>query len=854
MLSTSFISQIQQRFSHEKRARVCLWFDPSAEFSRLLPIFSHYLGEMKTPPFQLLAYDRSQKHGQLWLKRQVWLAVQEDTKARLVIHLPFPEERMSSADENGKNHLELLLEFHICGVDWKVGGKRPSLFSFLKAAGVRLPDSIGEQRKITDGGAESLLSKYAAKFAGRAPAFWEETVTSELVQSRLVGDVDQTLLDLAVEPDAKWEALRGEGHLDEFLSAVRDRLGETPDTDNPVLWIKGVVERLALTEAFMGYGEPHDFPFADRIPPMRFRENHLNLVRRWLRDANCRGAWDRYVVEAEQHINLASWAKGKKGASYGFPHLVTQRWEDAVQSLVYLAESPAQFVSNVAEVSPGIQREVEYTKASAGTFGSWETLYGFTRFVGAAEKARKAAEEAKSSAECLRVYLEFAAEVDQAHLRLKGEAQELGLVDLAKIIDRTYAAYANLLSQKFFVAFTSSETAEVPGLPFVTEQMEAHVWSAKGKRAVVIVDALRHDCALALKAMLTGSEVSVSPMRAMLPTITPYGMSALLPASHGPDCIMVKGKDRVPARCGLDLSQRSNRIAQMTAAGAECREIDTVENASAKPSKIPTLLVVFGHEEVDSIGHGDGDALIRHLHKELERIARVIRKLHQWGYPEVTVVTDHGFVLMDEENLPPEVQLPAEWCLVKKERYAIIPAEADLPVKSMPMPWDPSIRVAIPPGFAYFKTEKSFSHGGATLQELVIPRLCSKQRAKQQKVGVEILLAGAGAGLTSAAVKLILRPLNISGEGELSAMSAMPRNLMLNVFRDSKGGAISVLARSEPKTADLQTTGEVAVTLFFDSKFTIQKGEQLRLAISDADTGEQFPGPKGILLTASRDL
>jgi hypothetical protein len=172
----------------------------------------------------------------------------------------------------------------------------------------------------------------------------------------------------------------------------------------------------------------------------------------------------------------------------------------------------------------------------------------------------------------------------------------------------------------------------------------------------------------------------------------------------------------------------------------------------------------------------------------------------------------------------------------------------------MPMPWDPSIRVAIPPGFAYFKTEKSFSHGGATLQELVIPRLCSKQRAKQQKVGVEILLAGAGAGLTSAAVKLILRPLNVSGEGQLSAMSAMPRNLILNVFRDSKGESTSVLARSEPKSAELQTTGEVAVTLFFDSKFTIQKGEQLRLAISDADTGEQFPGPKGILLTASRDL
>jgi hypothetical protein len=854
MLATAFISQIQQRFSHEKRARVCLWFDPTSEFSRLLPVFSQHLAEMKSPPFRLLAYDRSQKHGQLWLKRQVWLARQADPQARLVIHLPFLEERMSSPDENGKNHLELLLEFHIGGVDWKVAGKRPSLFSFLKAAGVRLPDGVGEQRKITDGGTESLLSKYAAKFADRTPVFWEETVTSELVQSRLVGDVDQTVLDLAVEPDAKWEALREEGHLDEFLTAVRDRLGDTPNTDNPALWIKGLVERLALTEAFVGYGEPEDFPFADRVPPMRYRENHLNLVRRWLRDANCRGAWDRWVVEAEEHINLASWAKGKKGACYGFPHLVTQRWHVAVQSLVYSAETPEKFVSHVAEVSPDIQREVEFTKASAAPADSWDTLAGFTRFVAATEKAKQAAGDASSSAECLRVYLEFAADVDQAHLRLKGQAQEWDLVDLARIIDRTYAAYANQLNQTFFTSFTSTETAEIPGLPFVTDQMEAHVWSPKGKRAVVIVDALRYDCALALKTMLTGSEVSVTPMRAILPTITPFGMSALLPTSHGPDGLLVKDKLRTPARGGLDLSQRKNRIDQMKTAGAECREIDTVENASTKPSKLPQLMVVFGHEEVDSIGHGDGNALIRHLHKELERIARVIRKLHQWGYPEVTVVTDHGFILMDEENLPPEVPLPPEWCLVKKERYAFIPAEADLPVKSMPMLWDTSSRVAIPPGFAYFKTEKSFSHGGATLQELVIPRLCSKQRAKQQKIGVEILLAGAGAGLTSAAVKIILRPLNLGGEGEFAAVSAMPRNLLLNVFKDAKEGPVSVMPRGESKAAQLQTTGELALTLFFDSKFSVQKGDQLRLSISDADSGEQFPGPEGILLTASRNL
>lgn len=854
MLTTAFITQIQQRFSHEKRARVCLWFDPASEFARLLPVFSQHLGEMKNPPFRLLTYDRSQKHGQLWLQRQVWLGRQEDPNARFVIHLPFPEERMSSPDENGKNHLELLLEYEFSGVDWKVAGRRPSLFSFLKASGVRLPDSVSEQRKITDGGAESLLSKYATKFASRDPVFWEETVTSERIQSRLVGDVDQTILDLAVEPEAKWQALRQEGHLDEFLMAVSEKLGNAPDTDSPELWVRALVERLALTEAFVGYGEPHDFPFADRIPQHRHREHHVHLVRRWLRDANCRGAWDRYVVDAEQHINLTSWAQGKSGACYGFPHLVTHRWEQTVTSILRLAEEPAEFAASVAKAAPGLQKEVEYTKASTGGTASWDTLFGFARFVAAADKARGIAASTKSSAECLRVYLDFAAEVDHAHLRLKGEAQELGLAELAAIIDLTYATYAKELNQRFFESYTSNDSLEIPGLPFVTDQMEAHVWSAKGKRAVVIVDALRYDCALALKSMLSGNEVTVSPMRAMLPTITPFGMSALLPTASSPDSLIERAKLRMPARQGVDMGVRQNRIDLMTAAGADCREIDQIENAHTKPSKLPGLLVVVGHEEVDSIGHGDGDALIRHLGKELERIARVIRKLHQWGYPEVTVVTDHGFILLDEENLPPEVPLKTEWCLVRKERYAIVPAGADLPVRTKPMPWDASVRVAVPPGLAYFKSEKSFSHGGITLQEMVIPRLCSRHRAKQQKVGVEILLAGAGAGLTSAAVKIVLRPIHLGTEGELGIASAMPRKLLLNVIRDGKEGAISVLPRGEPRTAELQASGELPLTLFFDSRFSFRKGDQLRLSISDADTGEHFPGPEGILLTASRDL
>jgi len=853
MLAPAFLAQIQQRFSHEKRARVCIWFDPQEEFRRLLPAFHTHLAKSVPQAVHLLAYDPKAKHGQIWLKHQVWLLSQSDPAAKFVLYLPLPEERWNGPDARGKHHLELLTEYRITGSEWKVGGKRPSLFSFLKAAGVALPSDQSEQRKLTDGGADSPLAKYATKFATKAPLFWEESLTAELAQSRLVGDVDQQLLDLAVEPETEWAALQEKGVLDEFLAALTERLGPVPQTDNPVLLVKSLVERLALTEAFVGYGEPSDFAFADRLPPSRDREAHVALLRRWLRDTNCRPAWDRWIVEIEQHVNLTSWAKGKTGAAYGFPHLVSLRWQDAVKSVVYAATKSEGFGDYLAEEAPSLRSEADFSRASTASECDWDHLLGVTEFVATCRKLQSLIPEVGSAGECVRLYTDFAERVDGQHLRLKAQAAELGLADIGRLLDRTYGQVANALNQRFFAFYTATDSPDIPGLPFVTSYLDAHLWSGHGRRAVVIVDALRLDVAYQLKAQLTGFKVNIYPLRAMLPTRTPVGMSALLPAKFTPTSLKTTGGELHPIYAEKDLSVRENRLALLEEFGADTREITDVENAK-KPGKLPTLLVVYGHEEVDSMGHGDGETLIRHVQKELERLARVVRKLHQWGYVEVHVVTDHGFVLLDEDHLPPEVPFNKHWGSVNKERFAIIPAGVDVPIKSKPFAWDSSVRVALPPGLAYFKTEKSFSHGGAALQEMVIPHLVSRQQSKQQKIGVEILIGGAGVNLSSAAVKIVIRPLTVGEGGEMSSLIALPRNLEINVVRASGAGADSVLPRGEVKKATLKPDAEVPVTLFFDSKFTFKQGDTLRLEIRDVDTGEQFPGPEGIVFHVARDL
>jgi hypothetical protein len=368
---------------------------------------------------------------------------------------------------------------------------------------------------------------------------------------------------------------------------------------------------------------------------------------------------------------------------------------------------------------------------------------------------------------------------------------------------------------------------------------------------VVIVDALRYDCALALVDRLHGQEVKVEPLRAMLPTRTPIGMSALLPKELAPTSLRVEKNELHPQANGVDTSQRANRLELLKKFGASCLDIGDVEGAKTPPGKLRDLLVVFGHEEVDSLGHTNAEALVRHLDKELERIARVVKRLHQWGYPEVNVVTDHGFVLVAADQLPPEVPVKKEWCVALKERFALVPSGIDVPLKTKPFAWDASVRVAMPPGTAFFKAEKAFSHGGATLQEMIIPRLISRGRVQIRKIGVEVVLPAYE--LMRAAVKILLRPKASAGAptGELALVSDQPRDVQLDVFRTEE--ALSVLG-GKPKSVRIEPgAGEVAVTLFFDSKHSFEQGDLLLLQIRDPETDEQFP-PGGITLKIGRDF
>lgn len=859
MILEALVSQLEQRFQHEKRARVCLWFDERGEFERILPLLEAHGASRPEAPFVLLSYDEGQRHGQIWLKHQVHQRLESASAAervsiRFLIYLPLPEDRLDAPDRGEETRLDLLEEYRAVGVLFRIGGKRPTIFSFLKQTGVSLPEHPSDQRRLYEGGRDSLLAKYTEKFIDRPPGFWETTLTPDVAQSRLIGDVDQTIFDVAADADAAWTTLRGKGLDREFVVMVKERYGfEAPDCA-PTEWIRELVTTIALTETYLGYGEPGNFPLLNRLPPLPVRSHHLALVHRWLRDAEFRPAWDRWIAEAEGSVDLAAWALERTGRSVAFPHLVWQRWRRTWQEFEAAASKESTTEAYFSNNREMLAEQAEFLKATNHELGNWLLLRDLDAFVTSCASARREVANADTAKKFVSIYVDNARKIEGAHLEIRHAAEEAGLPAVARVADRSYAAYTNALNEALFEKMASSGSLESLEVPGVTQHLEQSLWKAHGRRAVIIVDALRYDCAVAIGDLLRGQTVEVTPVLAMLPTVTAIGMTALLPLSGASVSIELKNNSLHPKVNGKDMAAREARLSYLREFGADCRDISEVEAAS-EGLKLGDLLVVFGHEEVDHIGHGQAETLIRHVHLEIERLARLVKKLHRWGYGHVHIVTDHGFILLDEQKLPSEVLCDKAWCHVLKERFALVPANADLPLVRLPFLWDSNIRVAVPPGLAFFKAEKSFSHGGAAVQELVIPHLVSRGHVAQGKrVTLEVVLPTFE--LQRPAVKVTLRVAStaVQQAAQMALFNESGRTLSLDVLRRSAEGAATSVLASKPKEVRLEPKDkEQSVTLFFHTAKVFQKGELLELDIRDIETTEQFP-PGGIKLTVGRDM
>ena len=124
---------------------------------------------------------------------------------------------------------------------------------------------------------------------------------------------------------------------------------------------------------------------------------------------------------------------------------------------------------------------------------------------------------------------------------------------------------------------------------------------------------------------------------------------------------------------------------------------------------------------LDKRGHAEGWKLARSVETEVRDLVSRIGALLKAGWTEVIVVTDHGWLLVPGGL--PKVELKSFLAEHRWGRCAAVKSGAQTGMDTFRWHWNPGVSIVSPPGAGCFRASMEYSHGGISLEEMVIPVL-----------------------------------------------------------------------------------------------------------------------------------
>ena len=278
------------------------------------------------------------------------------------------------------------------------------------------------------------------------------------------------------------------------------------------------------------------------------------------------------------------------------------------------------------------------------------------------------------------------------------------------------------------------------------------------KKVVVIVsDALRFEIAQELIGELAKSRhiASLKPALAMLPTETKYCKPSLLPHNELKLYGQGDSQDMAVDNHILSSTEKRSEHLQRYKDGAICVPFETVAEYNLDKNReiFKHSLVYIFHDVIDKTGHdGNAKQVAQSCREAITELSTMIPKIHaSYNVTEVYVTSDHGFLFNDIEFAEKDKHKITEETLERSSRYYLTHSDKEVngivkfplgEVSGMMNGGD--VYVAVPQGTNRLAAPSGgymFTHGGASMQELIIPIIISRQERtdSKQPVGVMVL-------------------------------------------------------------------------------------------------------------------
>ena len=391
-----------------------------------------------------------------------------------------------------------------------------------------------------------------------------------------------------------------------------------------------------------------------------------------------------------------------------------------------------------------------------------------------------AIEEAKldmgSMADGVQQYSRFWFRLDQFyrkfiyHVSVSGQASLMAELSqkVENLYSNNYLLKLNDRWQSFVDKTDAWEASPVLLQKSVFERFVQPFLSKKNKVCVIISDALRYEIGDELLTLIRQEDrydAQLEPLLAMLPSYTQLGMAALLPnrvlelADNESGTVMVDGlSSQGTANRTKILSQsaswRGTAIKAdtlMALKGEECRALVRDHD----------VLYLY-HNRIDTTGdkRESEERVFEAVEECLQDLLKLIKKLAGANATNLLVTSDHGFIYqnraLDESDFSAE-EAAGDLILFRDRRFVLGKGLKEAPglrkFNAAQLGLKGDMEVQIPKSINRLRLRGSGSryvHGGASLQEVVIPliRINKKRQSDLSVVDVDII-CGTSSVITS---------------------------------------------------------------------------------------------------------
>jgi hypothetical protein len=323
---------------------------------------------------------------------------------------------------------------------------------------------------------------------------------------------------------------------------------------------------------------------------------------------------------------------------------------------------------------------------------------------------------------------------------------DLGVV--AEFVENVRRRYLKLAEevQARFVALVEDEGWPPGGQLRQTQVFEKFLaphLDERRRAALFLVDALRFELAAELLARVTeDNPAEIYAVAAQLPTTTKVGMAALMPEADGNLRLVRKNGDLVPVIKEREIKDPSDRFKAIQALyGDRCVIVDLDQFLRKRKLHFHETiqLLVIKTLDIDELGTFLAHDAARLIPSVLKKLPAAVTKLKELEFEQVVLATDHGFVLLDEQEPGDLVPKPAGDWVHAKGRYLLGSGSGSggaMAFDAQQVGIKGEIdTLVVPRSFGTFSRSEPYFHGGLSLQECVLPVLSINLKKKGKKEG-----------------------------------------------------------------------------------------------------------------------